>query len=137
MSLCSSYSPSHRKFPFFIGSFSHTADFIEKVLGVYTRSMETIYLSLSAQVVVSTFFMKSPVCMYVSGSKSLFHNSLLFSVYIHVHWKTVGNFQTDYQEVKCKSTNWHTLTWHWREIERGHYSFRIYSFGLWFHAPLL
>ena len=30
-----------------------------KVLGVYTRSMETIYLSLRAQVAVGTFLMKS------------------------------------------------------------------------------
>ena len=41
-----------------------TADFILKVLGVYTRSMETIYLSLR----VGTFFMKSPV--YVKGKFS-------------------------------------------------------------------
>ena len=40
---------------------SDTADFIIKVLGVYTSSMETINLSLSAQVAKSTFFMKSPV----------------------------------------------------------------------------
>ena len=38
-----------------------TDDFILKVLGVYTRSMETIYLSMRAQVAVGTFFMKSPV----------------------------------------------------------------------------
>ena len=41
----------------------HTADFIKKVLSVYTHSMTTIYLSLSAQVAKSTFFMKSPVCL--------------------------------------------------------------------------
>ena len=35
--------------------------FHKKVLGVYTYSMETIYLSLRAQVAVGTFFMKSPV----------------------------------------------------------------------------
>ena len=40
---------------------SITADFIKKVLSVYTHSMTTIYLSLSAQVARSTFFMKSPV----------------------------------------------------------------------------
>ena len=42
----------------------NTADFILKVLKikVYTYSMETIYLSLRAQVAVGTFFMKSPVC---------------------------------------------------------------------------
>ena len=39
----------------------HTADFIFKVLGVYTPSMETIYLSLRAHVAMGTFFMKSPV----------------------------------------------------------------------------
>ena len=38
-----------------------TAGFIKKVLSVYTHSMTTIYLSLSAQVAKSTFFMKSPV----------------------------------------------------------------------------
>ena len=38
-----------------------TADFIKKVLSVYTHAMKTIYLSLSAQVAISTFFMKSPV----------------------------------------------------------------------------
>ena len=31
------------------------------ILGVYTRSMETIYLFMGAQVAVNTFFMKSPV----------------------------------------------------------------------------
>ena len=31
------------------------------IFGVYTRSMETIYLSLRAQVAVGTFFMNSPV----------------------------------------------------------------------------
>ena len=41
--------------------FRHTADFIKKVLSVYTHSMTTIYLSLSTQVATSTFFMKSPV----------------------------------------------------------------------------
>ena len=40
---------------------SATADFIKKVLSVNTHSMATIYLSLSAQVARSTFFMKSPV----------------------------------------------------------------------------
>ena len=39
----------------------YTADFIKKVLSLYTNSMTTIYLSLSAQVAKSTFFMKSPV----------------------------------------------------------------------------
>ena len=38
-----------------------TADFIKKVLSVYTHSMTTIFLSLSVQVAKSTFFMKSPV----------------------------------------------------------------------------
>ena len=39
----------------------YTADFIKKVLSLYTHSMTTIYLSLSAQVAKSTFFMKSSV----------------------------------------------------------------------------
>ena len=39
----------------------YTADFVKKVLGVYTHSMETFCLSLRAQVAVGTFFMKSPV----------------------------------------------------------------------------
>ena len=34
----------------------------KRYLGVYTHSMETIYLSINAQVVVGTFFMKPPVC---------------------------------------------------------------------------
>ena len=40
---------------------AHTADFMKKVPTVYTHSMKTIYLSLSAQVAEGTFFMKSPV----------------------------------------------------------------------------
>ena len=43
------------------GLIKNTADFIKKVLSVYTYSMTTIYPSLSAQVAKSTFFMKSPV----------------------------------------------------------------------------
>ena len=42
-----------------------TGGFMKKVLSVYTHSMTTIYLSLSAQVAISTFFMKSP--LYNSG----------------------------------------------------------------------
>ena len=45
-----------------------TADFIIKVLSVYTHSMTTIYLCLTTQVVKITFFMKSLV-LYVT-----FHN---------------------------------------------------------------
>ena len=45
-----------------------TADFIKKVLSVYTHSMTTIYLSLSAQVAKSTSFMKFPVCKIVADS---------------------------------------------------------------------
>ena len=43
----------------------NTADFIKKVLSVYTHSMATIYLSLSAQVAKSTFFMKPPILKYL------------------------------------------------------------------------
>ena len=42
---------------------SYTADFIQRVLGVYTRSMETI-LSIypkDTQVAEVSFFMKAPV----------------------------------------------------------------------------
>ena len=38
-----------------------TGGFMKKVLSVYNHSLTTIYLSLSAQVAISTFFMKSPV----------------------------------------------------------------------------
>ena len=41
-----------------------TGGFMKKVLSVYTHSMTTIYLSLSAQVAISTFFMKSPLLYY-------------------------------------------------------------------------
>ena len=42
-----------------------TGGFMKKVLSVYTHSMTTIYLSLSAQVAISTFFMKSPLSSLV------------------------------------------------------------------------
>ena len=45
-----------------------TADFIKKVLSVYTHSMTTIYLSLGTQVAKSTFFMKFPVVEEVTKS---------------------------------------------------------------------
>ena len=38
-----------------------TADFMKKVPSVYTHAMETIYLSLSAQVAEGTVFRKLPV----------------------------------------------------------------------------
>ena len=44
------------------------ADFIEKVLVVYTYSMEIIYLALSAQVAVGTFFMKSLQGVHEKGT---------------------------------------------------------------------
>ena len=44
-------------------NFSATADFMKKVPGVYTHSVETIHLSLNAQVAVGTFFRKSPVVL--------------------------------------------------------------------------
>ena len=37
------------------------------VLSVYTDSMTTIYLSMCAQVAISTFFMKSPVANSIKG----------------------------------------------------------------------
>ena len=50
-----------------------TPDFILKVLGVYTHSMETIYPSLCAQVAVGTFFMKYPVYISIQDCKGLRH----------------------------------------------------------------
>ena len=38
---------------------------MKKVLSVYTHSLTTIYLSLSAQVAVSTFFMKFPLSGFI------------------------------------------------------------------------
>ena len=40
---------------------SATGGFMKKVLSVYTHLLTTIYLSLSAQVAISTLFMKSPL----------------------------------------------------------------------------
>ena len=54
-------------FPLFVPAsasqfvYSNTADFIKKVLSVYTHLMTTFYLSLRAQVAKSTFLLKSPV----------------------------------------------------------------------------
>ena len=48
---------------------SATDDFIKNVLSVYTHSMMTIYLSQSAQVAKSTFFMKSPVLGWANAIK--------------------------------------------------------------------
>ena len=42
-----------------------TGGFMKKVLSVYTHSMTTIYLSLSAQVAISTFFMYYLLYMYM------------------------------------------------------------------------
>ena len=59
----------------------YTADFIKKVLSVYTHSMATIYLSLSAQVAKSTFFMKPPIYevviirVYKRAKRNRFHES--------------------------------------------------------------
>ena len=55
----------------------------KKVLGVYTRAMETIYLSLSAQVAVGTFFMKSPVRkrnLLLKLKENVFRNSRHFNI---------------------------------------------------------
>ena len=45
--------------------FTYRRFHIKGTFGVYTRSMETIYLSLRTQVPVGTFFMKSPVYKYL------------------------------------------------------------------------
>ena len=45
----------------------YTADFMKKVPSVYTPSMKTIYLSLSAQVAEETIFKRPPVlCIHCS-----------------------------------------------------------------------
>ena len=51
------------------------------VLGVYTSSIESIYLSLRAQVAVGTFFMKSPVLQLQKALKRRTH---LFNCIIKV-----------------------------------------------------
>ena len=61
--LCSVLQPFCVNHFISISSHFSTADFIKKVLSVYTNSMTTIYLSLSTQVAKSTFFMKSPVAL--------------------------------------------------------------------------
>ena len=57
-----------------------TAVVIKKVLGVYTHSMETIYLYLRVQVDVGTFFMKSPVVQ----TTSMFVNFYLTMYNVHI-----------------------------------------------------
>ena len=44
---------------------------------MYTHSMATIYLYLSAQVAVGTFFMKSPICIYLELASGVYC-SILF-----------------------------------------------------------
>ena len=60
-----------------------TADFTLKVLGVYTRLMETIYLSLRAQVAVGSFFMKSPVYKDIYAAYELSKKNWLKKRNIH------------------------------------------------------
>ena len=56
-----------------ISSHFNTGGFMKKVLSVYTHSMTTIYLSLSAQVAISTFFMKSPLALAHLNSTEKMH----------------------------------------------------------------
>ena len=87
-----------------LGIHQATGGFMKKVLSVYTHSMTTIYLSLSAQVAISTFFMKSPLADWESkrlvcpdnfkqnlSISSGFHlkyiiciNNLLFRTLLHI-----------------------------------------------------
>ena len=56
-------SVSNRIFSFiFFLLVSYTADFMKKVPSVYTPSVKTIYISLSAQVAEGIIFRKPPVC---------------------------------------------------------------------------
>ena len=58
-----------------------TADFIKNVLSVYSHSMTTIYLSLSAQVAKSTYFMKYPV---LEGLKQVFEFTMNNSRFVSI-----------------------------------------------------
>jgi len=66
-----------------------TADFMKKVPSVYTNSMKTIYLSLSAQVAEWTIFRKSPVLKdtqkYVDGKS-------IIKTFTHI-WRYVSIFK--------------------------------------------
>ena len=55
----------------------NTGGFMKKVLSVCTHSMMTIYLSLSAQVAISTLFMKSPLAQ-VQGEQLVIHFFQIF-----------------------------------------------------------
>ena len=48
-----------------------SADFLKKVPGVFTHSMETIYLSMSAHVAEGTFFQEIPGMSGVYNEKKL------------------------------------------------------------------
>ena len=49
---------------------------MKKVLSVYTHSMTTIYLSQSAQVAISTFFMKSPLFNIAKQTYNLINSNV-------------------------------------------------------------
>ena len=61
---------------------------------MYTRSIETIYLSLSAQVAVGTFFMKSPVCTYIAYNEIF----VAHNVQINLKWTITHGKNID---IKC------------------------------------
>ena len=58
---------------------------MKKVLSVYTHSMTTIYLSLSAKVAISTFFMKSPLLVrYTNKNERIL--SLRLTCLFNIKW---------------------------------------------------
>jgi len=61
---------------------------MKKELSVYTHSMTTIYLSLSAQVAISTFFMKSPLAGEEENRRaSISLQKLCCVLYLMNFWK--------------------------------------------------
>ena len=81
------------------------ADFIYKVLGVYTHSTETIYLSPSAKVAVGTFIMKCPVSIYLyvhnQLTRTLFVGRAAYKVYEKYSTK-IKLFYSWYKDLRRK-----------------------------------
>ena len=88
-----------------------------KVLGVYTHSMETIYLSLSAQVAVGTFFMKSPVHLYLTYylhvSRIYNDNKIYFSSSLVITLKTNDLLDLVHTQIRCMTLLWRVYEWLW------------------------
>ena len=81
---------------------------------MYTRSSETIYLSLRAQVAVGTFFRKSPVCSVFNIKTILFYlitgeekgrGQIKNLIYVCPSQKKKGSLcdQNLFFEIKCRN----------------------------------